>query len=274
LETDLLVEIAEIGETYPGFDEYNFNIGSVGHDPFELMAFLSAVYQNFSFEDIEGVIREIFDEMYTLEIVEESETRTRTEMGVGVDSEGNTYTYTYEVEYEYRTLNVTLTSQSLFDVISERMDEEQTHHFYILMYSKGARQFIGNPFAFDWLPYVSSYYGYRIHPIHNDRRMHNGIDIGLPTGTELLATFDGTVASVDNQPNGYGLVVVIENEDGVRARYAHCDEIFVVAGQTITQGEVIATVGNTGASTGAHLHMEVEWEGRRFNPLFYFDFRD
>jgi murein DD-endopeptidase MepM/ murein hydrolase activator NlpD len=282
LETDLRVEIAEIGETYPGFDEYNFNIGNIGHDPFELMAFLSALYQDFSFEDIEEVIREIFDEMYTLEIVEESETRTRTEThtgtATGTDSEGNSYSYTYtyqvEVEYEYRTLNVTLTSQSFMEVITPRMDEEQTHHFYILMYSKGARQFIGNPFAFDWLPYVSSYYGYRIHPIDNEKRMHNGIDIGLPTGTELLATFDGTVASVANQPDGYGLVVVIENEDGVRVRYAHCDEIFVVAGQTITQGEVIATVGNTGASTGSHLHLEVEWNGRRFNPLFYFEFRD
>jgi murein DD-endopeptidase MepM/ murein hydrolase activator NlpD len=281
LETDLRAYINEIEENYPGFDEYNLNIDSIGHNPFELIAFLSAVFHDFTFADVETTIREIFDEMYTLTIEEETETRTRTETRVGigswVDIYGNTHTYTYfyeeEVEYEWRTLNVTLTAQSFLEVITPRMDEEQTQHFLILMQSHGARQFIGNPFNFDWLPFVTSHYGYRIHPISSDKQFHWGIDIGLPTGTEILATFDGVVVEVDYFPTGYGRVVVIENEDGVQARFAHCDTIIVTVGQEIERGQVIATVGNTGSSTGSHLHLEVAWDGRRFNPLFFVEFR-
>ena len=266
LETDLRIYINDIEINHPGFDEYIFDIDSIGHNPFELIAFLSAVYHDFTFAEVEATIIEIFDEMYTLSLVPEVEIR----IGTGTDSEGNTYTY----EYEWHILHVTLTSQPLLDVVLARMDEEQTQHFHVLMYSHGARQFIGNPFAFNWMPYVTSLFGYRIHPINGGKQFHWGIDIGLPTGTEILATFDGFVVSVGYQPDGYGNIVVIENEDGVQARFAHCHEMFVVAGQEVTQGDVIATVGNTGASTGPHLHLEVAWEGRRFNPIFFVEFRD
>ena len=278
LETDLRIYINDIEINHPGYDEYRFNIDSIGHNPFELIAFLSAMYQDFTFAEVEATIREIFDEMYTLSLVPEVEIRTRTETrtGIGTDSEGNTYTYTYTVvvEYEWHILNVTLTSQSLLDVITPRMDEEQTQHFMVMMQSHGARQFIGNPFAFDWMPFVTSLYGYRIHPISGGKQFHWGIDIGLPTGTEILATFDGVVVSVGYQPNGYGNFVVIENEDGVQARFAHCHDVFVAEGQTVAQGDVIATVGSTGASTGPHLHLEVAWGGRRFNPIFFVEFRN
>ena len=271
LETDLRIYIEDIEVNHPGFDEYIFNIGSIGHNPFELIAFLSAVYQDFTFAEVEATIRDIFDEMYTLSLVSEVEIRTGT--GTGTDPEtGESYTYTYE--YEWHILHVTLTSQSFMDVITPRMDEEQTQHFHVLMYSHGARQFIGNPFAFDWMPFVTSLYGYRVHPINGGKQFHFGIDIGLPIGTEILATFDGFVVSVAYQPSGYGNIVVIENEDGVQARFAHCHEIFVVAGQEVTKGDVIATVGSTGASTGPHLHLEVAWDGRRFNPLFFVEFRN
>jgi len=154
------------------------------------------------------------------------------------------------------------------EVIRARMTDEQYGHFELLMLTRGARQFVGSPFAFDWLPFVSSRFGYRIHPISGQRSMHSGLDIALPLGTEILASFDGIVARVGYDPNDYGNYVVIES-DGVRALYAHCHVVFVVRGQPVLQGDVIAAVGSTGNSTGPHLHMEIFRNGQRLNPLFF-----
>jgi len=281
LETDLRIYINDIESNYPDYDEYRFNIDSIGHDPFALIAFLTAVYQDFTFAEVEATIRAIFEAQYTLELVSEMEIRTRTEERIGTgswtDSEGNTHTYTYTytviVEYEWHILNVNLTSRSFTDVLLEMMDDDQTQHFHVLMYSKGARQFVGNPFEFDWRPFVTSLYGYRIHPIDGGKQFHWGLDIGLPEGTPLLAGLDGVVVAVGYQPNGYGNFVVIECADGNQVRYAHCHEVFVTEGQTVERGDVIATVGNTGASTGAHLHIEVSRNGQRINPIFFMEFR-
>ena len=271
LETELRIYIDEIEENHPDIDEFIFELDSIGHCPFQLIAFLSAMYHDFTFAEVEATIREIFDEMYTLELEEEVETRTGT--GTGTCPETGE-SYEYEYEYDWYIFTVTLTAKSFMEVIESRMNEEQTHHFHILMYSHGARQFIGNPFDFNWMPFVTSLFGYRIHPINGGKQFHWGIDIGLPTGTEILATFDGVVTYVAYHPTGYGRIVIIENEDGVQARFAHCHEIFVTVGQEVERGDVIATVGNTGASTGAHLHLEVAWEGRRFNPILFVEFRN
>ena len=93
-------------------------------------------------------------------------------------------------------------------LIFQRMDGEQWQHFNILMMSLGARQIVGNPFDRNWLPQVSSRYGYCIHPIHSDKRFHTGIDIALPTGTEILSGFDGTVTSVGYDTDSWGNFVV------------------------------------------------------------------
>jgi len=281
LETDLRMYIFDIETNHPGYDEYVFNIGSIGHDPFALMAFLTAVYQDFTFAEVQATIQAIFDAQYTLELISEMEMRTRIETGIGIgswtDEDGNVHTYTYTypviVEYEWHILTVNLTSLPFTDVLMEMMDEDQTQYFHVLMQSKGARQFVGNPFDFDWRPFVTSLYGYRINPISGGKQFHWGLDIGLPQGTPLLSGLDGTVVAVGYQPTGYGNFVVIECADGNQVRYAHCHEVFVTVGQEVSIGDVVATVGTTGASTGPHLHVEVSRDGRRLNPIFFLDFR-
>ena len=265
LETDLQVYLRNIESNHPGFDEYRYDVGEINHNPFELIAFLTAVHGEFTFGEIEAVLREIFAEQYRLTLTPEVEIRTRTE--TRTDGDGNSYTVT--VQYEWHILNVRLDSTPLSMVLLSRMTFEERQHFNILMASRGARQIVGNPFDFNWLPYMSSRYGYRIHPIHGDRRFHAGIDIALPTGTPIHAGFDGVVVSVGYDANGYGNFVVIDNGEGIQALYAHCDRVLVTEGQRVQEGDVIATVGNTGASTGAHLHMEVLRNGRRLNPLFF-----
>jgi len=103
---------------------------------------------------------------------------------------------------------------------------------------------------------VTSLRGIRTHPITGGQRMHNGLDIGCPTGTPIIAANAGIVTISGNQ-SGYGLVVYLKHQDGFETRYAHCSQLLAQVGQQVSRGQRIAISGNTGGSTGAHLHFEV-----------------
>ncbi|MEL6263433.1 MAG: peptidoglycan DD-metalloendopeptidase family protein [Cyanobacteria bacterium J06626_6] len=106
---------------------------------------------------------------------------------------------------------------------------------------------------------ITSLFGFRIHPITGDWRFHAGTDIGAAQGTPVLAAQDGTVATASNA-GGYGLMVVLRHEAEevqLESRYAHLSEIFVEAGKEVKKGDIIGLVGNTGNSTGPHLHFEM-----------------
>ncbi|MEB3293298.1 MAG: M23 family metallopeptidase [Synechococcales bacterium] len=104
---------------------------------------------------------------------------------------------------------------------------------------------------------ITSVFGWRIHPITGDQRMHTGTDLGAPMGTPVLAALTGRVLLSDFL-GGYGLTVALEHAQGTQQTlYAHLSEIFVKPGETVQQGTVIGRVGNTGNSTGPHLHFEL-----------------
>ena len=273
LETDLRLAALNAETDHGGFDEYRYSIDAVGHDPFMLMAYLTAVYQNFDLADIRAVLNDVFNEQYQLTFTPSMEIRYRTETHTSsyTDPETGETTesdYDVEVPYEWHILTVTLTSQPLSGVINPRMNGDQNLQYDILMQSKGLRQYVSSPFAIDWLPYVSSYYGYRVHPISGVKDYHMGIDIALPTGTEILAAHAGTVTFA-GVLGGYGNVVVIEDGGGLETKYAHCDTLLVSTGQIVSEGYVVATVGNTGSSTGPHLHFEVIRDGQYLNPIYF-----
>lgn len=115
---------------------------------------------------------------------------------------------------------------------------------------------------------ITSDFGYRPSPISGALKLHQGIDFGAPPGAPVYATADGVVsyASFDTD---YGKLVSIDHGYGVVTRYAHNSEIFVVVGQKIKRGDVLAAVGNTGRSTGAHLHYEVRVNGVPVDPMNY-----
>jgi len=98
---------------------------------------------------------------------------------------------------------------------------------------------------------------------------HTGLDIGAPRGTIIKAAAAGTVTFSGNRGNGYGNYVIISHGNGVETLYGHCHTLNVSAGQTVAQGETIATVGNTGRSTGNHLHLEIRVNGISQNPQNY-----
>jgi len=99
------------------------------------------------------------------------------------------------------------------------------------------------------------------------RQPHEGIDIGATAGTAIFAVNDGLVVYSDNGMSGYGNAVLLVHADGSVTLYGHCTATFVVAGQRVARGEVIATVGDTGLAHGAHLHFELHIDGRAVDPL-------
>ncbi len=117
-------------------------------------------------------------------------------------------------------------------------------------------------------PGISSYFGMRLHPIYNEWRMHNGIDINAANATYILASASGTVIAAEWM-DGYGYCVMISHGEGIVTLYAHCSELRVSYGDKVTQGQVIALVGSTGLSTGPHCHFEVRLNGTPVNPLEY-----
>lgn len=115
--------------------------------------------------------------------------------------------------------------------------------------------------------YISSGYGYRIHPITKKINFHNGIDIPAPKDTSVLASDDGIV-NFAGYKKGYGNVVEIQHFDNKKTLYAHNDSIVVKVDQIVKKGQVIAKVGSTGNSTGNHVHFEVRINDKRINPLY------
>jgi murein DD-endopeptidase MepM/ murein hydrolase activator NlpD len=98
------------------------------------------------------------------------------------------------------------------------------------------------------------------------RHMHQGVDIGAHQGSFIVAVADGLVAYSDNRMSGYGNAVLLVHADGAVSMYAHCVETYVVAGQMVRRGEVIAAVGQTGIAHGAHLHFEYRERGHTVDP--------
>jgi murein DD-endopeptidase MepM/ murein hydrolase activator NlpD len=115
---------------------------------------------------------------------------------------------------------------------------------------------------------ISSPFGYRTHPISGTRKLHSGIDISAPYGTNVLAAADGTVVTA-KWNNGYGNYITINHGGGVVTLYGHNSKLLVSPGQHVTKGQVIAKVGSTGNSTGNHVHFEVIVNGSVQNPMNY-----
>ncbi len=122
------------------------------------------------------------------------------------------------------------------------------------------------------LTHVASGYGMRIHPIYKTEKMHTGMDFTAPVGTEIHATGNGVVSKVEMDGRGYGNNVIINHGYGYETLYGHMSRIVARQGQKIKRGDLIGYVGNSGSSTGPHLHYEVRKNGNPVNPVnFYYN---
>ena len=121
---------------------------------------------------------------------------------------------------------------------------------------------------------ISSGFGWRVHPITGQRKLHKGVDFAAPTGTPIFAAADGVVTYSGWTDDGYGNVVELRHGNGELTLYAHTNRVFVSKGQVINKGQAIAEVGSTGRSTGPHLHFEIQPDGRTaVDPMDYLQLR-
>src|SRR5690606_21412870 len=112
-------------------------------------------------------------------------------------------------------------------------------------------------------------FGLRMHPIYKIKRRHTGIDLPSPIGTPIYATGNGKVVE-SGVERGYGIMLKIDHGYGYETLYGHMSRYVVRKGQEVKRGQLIGYVGNTGSSTGPHLHYEVIKNGRPVNPVSFF----
>ena len=367
LEANLQERINNMESEEPGHEEYRYNIGPIEHDPFVLISYLSAKYEEFTFEQVKPELDALFALQYHLETEAVNETVTETTtvrvgeslgqvvtsgycncpiccgvwsggptasgayptanhtlavdasdpfvpMGTKVVMNGVEYTVEdtgafarYGVQFDVyydnhaaasahghqtwecyladdngsqevevtRTrkvdvLNVTLNSGNLMSICQDRLGFFQKELFSAYNDTKGNLQMFATPVEFNWYSSVTSYYGYRIHPISGANQLHNGMDIGAPEGSKVMAGLTGTVV-ISAYNDSYGNYVVIKDSKGYELRYAHLSSRSVSAGSAVTKGDEIGLVGSTGNSTGSHLHIELLKNGERLNPIFYLE---
>lgn len=176
-------------------------------------------------------------------------------------------------DFSVNSLNQNL--KSIFNNIEEvkrKLDFEKAN------YSAISDKILQNKVLFQAIPAIkpcvgtiSDGFGYRVHPILHVSRMHDGIDIITDVGTPVVSSGKGVVEYIGNK-GGYGLAVEIDHGFGYKTVYAHLSSVEVRVGQKISRGDLIAKTGNTGLSTGPHLHYEILYDGIKQNPMdFLFD---
>lgn len=116
--------------------------------------------------------------------------------------------------------------------------------------------------------WITSYFGQRISPYLGKLKMHEGLDVGAPYGTKVNAPADGIV-TFSGEKAGFGKFVQVDHGYGIETIYAHNQSLYVKAGQKVKRGHLMAAVGNTGHSTGPHLHYEVRVNGIAVDPLYF-----
>lgn len=140
----------------------------------------------------------------------------------------------------------------------------------------GMGQPYGNPFNedFDWRERVTSPFGYRVMSdiVQNRKELHSGLDVGIPEGTEIYAIADGTVTVSYDPTSGNYVNLKPTGQEDTQIVYAHLKKGIVSTGQTVKKGDLIAYSGNTGRSTGPHLHLGIRKGTTQLNPLFMIQF--
>lgn len=142
----------------------------------------------------------------------------------------------------------------------------------LLEENRKAVTYDGGEFAWPAPEYtrISDDYGYRIHPILNVKQFHNGIDMASPSGSPILAAYDGEVVT-SSYSSTMGNYIMIDHGDGLLTIYMHASSVWVSEGDMVARGEQIGCVGSTGRSTGPHLHFTVRRNGEYIDPWEYLD---
>lgn len=177
--------------------------------------------------------------------------------------------------YGYINSNQVVNAARKLDVISSQLYHQSVSYDTLFALARNKSDMLAHipaifPLKEMEIKYISSYFGYRPDPIYKIEKLHTGIDFSAQMGTEAYATGDGVVSDVEKGHWGYGNMVTIDHGYGYKTRYAHLQKAAVRKGQQVKRGQLIGFIGNTGKTTGVHLHYEVLKNDTPINPINFF----
>lgn len=181
----------------------------------------------------------------------------------------------YEDLEGYENSKVITETSNKIDLLGRRLYIQSKSYDEIFKLAKNKEKMLASipaiqPISNKDLTRIASGFGFRIHPVYKTWRMHTGIDFTAPVGTPIYATGDGKVINPNSGLSGYGKAIVIDHGFGYQSLYAHCSKVIVKPGQKVKRGEIIGYVGNSGISTGPHVHYEILKNGQPINPVNFF----
>ncbi|MFT9056564.1 MAG: lysozyme family protein [Ethanoligenens sp.] len=222
-ENALRTEIENAQQSHPGYNEYQYQIGGIGHNPVALVAYLSAMYGNFTFDSVESALDDLFNEQYQMSYPTVSQIRTQT---VTVTDPTTGQTTTQQQQYTYTILTVKLLSQDFTSLVTPILQRAGKLDVYtVYLQNHGNRMYFSNPFAFAWDVYMT---------LQSD----NSAYVDVPEGTDIKASLSGTVTQASDG------TIVITGADGLSVTYWNCININVSTGQSVDDGAVIAQAGS------------------------------
>lgn len=171
--------------------------------------------------------------------------------------------------------NLVISTKKRLDIISKQLYVQSKSFDEIIELSRDKEKMLHSipaimPLNNKDLKRTASGWGYRIHPIDKIRKFHYGMDFTAPIGTDVFSSGNGKVKKVIRSRRGYGNHIIVDHGYGYETLYAHLNGFNVRRGQHINRGDIIGYVGNSGRSTGPHLHYEVRYKGRPVNPKNYY----
>lgn len=177
--------------------------------------------------------------------------------------------------YGYKNSGLIVNTTRKLDVIASQLYNQSVSYDTLFAMARNKSAMLAHipaifPVKETEVKYISSFFGYRPDPIYKVEKFHSGIDFSATLGTETYATGDGVVADVERNEWGYGNMVIIDHGYGYKTRYAHLQKAAVRKGQKVKRGQKIGTIGDSGKTTGVHLHYEVLKNDVQIDPINFF----
>ena len=181
----------------------------------------------------------------------------------------------YDSLYGYVNSNLVIDASRKLDNIASKMYHQSLSYDDLFEMARNKSDMLSHipailPLKQTTIKFISSSFGYRPDPIYKVSKFHTGVDFSARMGTEVYATGDGIVITEDRSMWGYGNMVVLDHGYGYTTRYAHLQKALVKKGQKVKRGQLIGYVGNSGKTTGVHLHYEVRKNNVPINPINFF----
>lgn len=262
IEQELLAE-------HPDIYEFIYQLDEISFDANTLVAYLSAKYVEFNLDMVRDDLNEIFELYYTLRYEIKQEEREVPDTSQMPDPVTGEYP---KVKKNVPICYIFLEKKNFYDLLQGRLEDAKQSQMETYYLSGNGQQIYGPVMAENWRNLISSNFGMRVHPITGKQKMHDGVDIAVPTGTALYSAVKGIVIQ-SKYSDSAGNMITIQTDSGWQITFMHMDSRAVRVGEQIEQGQYVGTSGNTGNSTGPHLHLQVhDAEDNPINPVFIIPF--